>query len=105
MADHGKSANLSFRLALCEGPEFRSVDLVLLPDGTIDLSAQDIGPTAKATFGDSDYEFGVRIAPEDAPRLAIALLAEFLLGDLEAVDKVRQLAKKNGINPHFWMWP
>lgn len=92
------------QLALRDGEDFTSVDLALTITGGIDLSGQDLGPIVKQTWGNDDYEYGVRIAPADVPRLAFALIAEHYRGDLGAVQKVRDLAERNGINAGFWNW-
>lgn len=92
------------QLALRDDEEFTSIDLVLKPDGTLDLSGQDMGPMVKQFHGDTDYEYGIRIAPTDLPRLAFALIAEHYKGDLAAVQKVRELAERHDIKPNFWDW-
>ncbi|NNG57129.1 hypothetical protein [Sphingomonas paucimobilis] len=92
------------QLALRDEEEFTSVDMALTAEGGIDLSGQDMGPIVKQTWGDDDYEYGVRIAPADVSKLAFALIAEHYHGDLQAVQKVRELAERHGINPQFWDW-
>lgn len=92
------------QLALRDEEEFTSIDLVLKDDGTLDLSGQDMGPIVRQVWGDSDYEYGVRIAAADLPRLAFALIAEHYRGDLSAVQKVRELAERHNINPEYWDW-
>lgn len=94
----------TMQLALRDEEEFTSVDLALTAEGGIDLSAQDLGPTVRRTWGDDDYEYGIRIAPADAARLAYALIAEHYRGDLRAVAKVRELAGRHGIDAQFWDW-
>lgn len=94
----------TMQLALRDEEEFTSVDVALTAEGGIDLSAQDLGPTVRQTWGDDDYEYGIRIAPADTARLAYALIAEHYSGDLRAVAKVRELAQRHGIDSHFWDW-
>jgi len=91
------------QLALRDEEEFTSIDLVL-NDGTLDLSGQDMGPMVRRLQGDADYEYGIRIAPADLPKLAFALIAEHYKGDLSAVQKVRELAERHEIEPNFWTW-
>ena len=94
----------SIELARQEGASFRSIILARMPDGTLDLSAQDMGPTVRALYDDGDYEFGIRIAPEDLARFAFALIRAHYQGDLDAVAKLRTLADSEGIPAHFWSY-
>ncbi|EPE61531.1 hypothetical protein L479_02075 [Exiguobacterium sp. S17] len=90
------------RLALRDEEEFTSIDMVLTAVGGIELSGQDTGPTVRQTWGDADFEYGVRIAPEDVPRLAFALVAEHYRGELGAVQKISELAERHGISAETW---
>ena len=92
------------KLALRDEEEFTSIDLALTTEGGIDLSGQDMGPAVRRTWGDNDYEYGIKIAPAYAAKLAFALIAEHYHGDLQAVQKVRALAERHGINAGFWDW-
>jgi hypothetical protein len=44
-----------------EGKEFRSVRVFVGPDGSVSMDTQDMGPFVEKTWGDDDYEFGVRV--------------------------------------------
>lgn len=92
----------SMSLALRDEEEFTSIDLALTAEGGIDLSGQDMGPTVRRTWGDTDFEYGVRIAPADVPRLAFALIAEHYRGELGAVQKISELAERHGISAEAW---
>ena len=92
----------TMQLALRDEEEFTSVDMALTAEGGISLSGQDLGPIVRQTWGDSDYEYGVRIAPADVPKLAFALIAEHYRGDLGAVEKISELAKRHGIGAEAW---
>lgn len=82
-----------------EGENFRSIMITLEPNGTIMMDTQDIGPAVQQVFGDSDYEFWVRIPPEAVGRLAFALLKKLYAGRERAVDELRDLCAAEGI-PH-----
>jgi hypothetical protein len=92
------------KLALRDEEEFTSINLSLTAEGGIDLSGHDMGPTVRRTWGDSDYEYGIRVAPAHTAKLAFALIAEHYHGDLQAVQKVRELAERHGIAAGFWDW-
>ena len=94
---------LDVELARQSYPNFRSVRLNLADD-KINLDAQDMGPVVKEIWGDSDYEFGVRIASKDFGALACALIVEHYQGDVDAVDKIHKILIKHGIEPNHWFW-
>jgi hypothetical protein len=54
-----------------DGENFRSIMLTLEPNGTIMVDTQDMGPLVQQVFGDSDYEFWIRVPPRSRrpPRL------------------------------------
>lgn len=85
------------------GVNRRTVHLRLTGDA-LEVEAQDIGPAARATWNDGDYEFGIRLAIADLPRLAHALVERHYRGNLAAVDDLRRLAEANGIAANFWNW-
>jgi hypothetical protein len=55
-------ASHTIEIARQDGTEFRSVRLTPRDDGEIKMDAQDMGPTVETIWGDTDYEFWVRIA-------------------------------------------
>jgi hypothetical protein len=82
-----------------DGENFRSIMVTLEPNGTVMMDTQDMGPAVQQVFGDSDYEFWVRIPPEAVGRLAFALLKKLYTGRDRAVDELRDLCAAEGI-PH-----
>ena len=91
-------------IARQEGTEFRRVDLMLKDDGAIVLEGQDMGPTVEAVWGDSDYEYWVRVAPPSLPKLAFELLREKFSGQLGAVDAFRDWCTTHGVQHEFDSW-
>ena len=91
-------------IARQEGTEFRSVRLSLEDDGTIKMDAQDMGPTVTQFWGDSDYEFWVRVPPASLPKLAFELLREKFTGQLGAVDAFRDWCRTHGVQHEFDSW-
>lgn len=87
-----------------EGDNFRSVYVRLEADGTVVVDAQDMGPTVEEFWGDSDYEFWVRVAPADASRLAYELIRKHYAGRERAVDEIRELCSKAGIKADSGSW-
>jgi hypothetical protein len=91
-------------LARQEGIEFRSVRLTVEDDGTVKMDAQDIGPAVTRIWGDSDYEFWVRVAPSALPKLVFELLREKFAGQLGAVDAFRNWCTAHGVEHEFDSW-
>jgi len=91
-------------IARQEGTEFRSVRLTLEDGGAIKMDTQDIGPTVEEIWGDSDYEFWVRVAPAALPKLAFELLREKFVGHLGAVNAFRDWCKAHGVEHEFGSW-
>jgi hypothetical protein len=97
-------ASHAIEIARQEGTEFRSVRLTLEDDGAIKMDAQDIGPTVTEFWGDSDYEFWVRVPPASLPKLAFELLREKFAGQLGAIDALRTWCEAHGIAHEFDSW-
>jgi hypothetical protein len=91
-------------IARQEGTEFRSVRLSLDDDGGIKMEAQDIGPSVTRIWGDSDYEFWVRVPPTSLGKLAFELLREKFSGQLGAVDAFQDWCKTHGVQHKFDSW-
>ena len=87
-----------------DGEDSRSVHVDLIPDGTLDLSGHDTGPSVQQAWDADVFECGIVFAPADMPGLAFALVAEHYTGDLDAVDKITKLARRHGIEAKTWDW-
>ncbi len=94
-------ASQVIEIARQEGTEFRRVDLMLKDDGTIVLEGQDMGPTVEEVWGDTDYEYWVRVAPPSLPKLAFELLREKFAGRLDAVQAFRDWCLAHGVEHKF----
>ncbi len=97
-------AGETIEIARQEGAEFRSVRLNIEDDGTVTMDAQDMGPSVEKIWGDSDYEFWIRVAPAALPKLAYELLYEKFAGQLGAVDAFRDWCKAHGVEHEFGSW-
>jgi hypothetical protein len=95
MADH------VVEIARQEGTAFRRVDLRLKDDGEIVLEGQDMGPAVEAVWGDTDYEYWVRVARRSLPKLAFELLREKFVGRLDAVTAFRDWCRAHGVEHEF----
>jgi hypothetical protein len=97
-------ASHAIELARQEGTEFRSVRLSVEDDGAIKMDAQDIGPAVTQFWGDSDYEFWVRIPPAAVPKLAFELLREKFAGQTGAIDAFRAWCTAHEVAHEFDSW-
>jgi hypothetical protein len=97
-------ASQSIEIARQEGKNFRSVRLSLEDDGAIKMDTQDMGATTTEIWGEDEYEFWVRVAPEALPKLAFELLREKFAGQTGAVDALREWCKAHGIEHEFGSW-
>ena len=88
-------------IARQEGRQFRRVDLMLNDDGAVVMEGQDMGPAVEAVWGDTDYEYWVRVAPSSLSKLAIELLREKFAGRLDAVTAFRDWCKAHGVEHEF----
>jgi len=94
-------ASQVIEIARQEGTEFRRVDLMLKDDGAIVLEGQDMGPAVEQIWGDTDYEYWVRVAPASLPKLAFELLREKFAGRLDAGEAFRDWCRVHGVEHEF----
>jgi hypothetical protein len=84
-----------------EGGNFRSNHIIADNDGSLRISAHDMGKIVEETWGADEYEFWVHIPPAAIHKLAFALMREKYAGRSGAVDEFRAFCKKEGIE-HKW---
>ena len=94
-------ASQVIEIARQEGKQFRRVDLMLKDDGAVVLEGQDMGPAVETVWGDTDYEYWVRVAPSSLPKLAFELLREKFAGRLDAVAAFRDWCQVHGVEHEF----
>jgi len=84
-----------------EGENFRSISLSVNEDGSIKMTAQDVGKVVEDVWGDSDYEFFLDVPATALRKLVFALLSERYAGRARAVDEFRTFCLRDGIE-HEW---
>jgi hypothetical protein len=103
MMDGGRmSKPITTEIYRQDDENFRSIMPTLEPSGTIMVDTQDMGPLVQQVFGDSDYEFWIRVPPEAVGRLAFALLKKLYAG--RDVDEVRDFCAAEGIPYEGGSW-
>lgn len=100
----GGAVDLIIELARQEGEAFRSVMLCPMDDGGVEISTQDMGPTVESVWGDSDYEFGVKVGADALPQLVLALLKERYGGNFRATDDFEAFCKAYRVPCERWLW-
>jgi len=99
VAEEEKSVEL-FRQ---EGAAFRSVRARLEAEKFV-IDTQDMGELVEQMFGDSDYEFWTIVSKEAWGDLLYALAQEFLGGDAEATDRLKEICDKYGVKYERGYW-
>lgn len=94
----------TFELYRQEGDNFRSVMVTLDAAGGLKVDAQDMGKLVEEYWGDSDYEFWVTIPPQEAAKLAYALIRKHYTGRAGAVDEIRSLCAEAGVKSESGSW-
>lgn len=98
-------AEKSTRVFASQGESIsRTIDIYLEADGSLKVEGGDVGKGVEEFWGDSDYEFWTKIAPDDVPALCFALLRDKLSGDRNAVETAQDYCKAEGIKADFGTW-
>ncbi len=84
------------------GSTSRLIHARIEDDGSLVVEGQDVGAAPEEWFGDSDYEFIVRVKAEDKDRVILALIEKLFRGRFRAVDEIREFLEEKGI-PFGWM--
>jgi hypothetical protein len=89
------------RLVDLEGPTSIHIDLAITEEGDLLFSGQDLGDAPRTSFGDSDYEYWLRISAADKDRLLLALIEKLYAGNLSLVSEIRGYLDSKGIPRTF----
>lgn len=95
------SSTTTVRLVNPSGPTSIHVDARIDVDGSLLLSGQDVGAGPVSTFGDSDYEYWLRIPASAKDEALLALLEALYSGDAAVVGKLKALLESKGIECKF----
>jgi hypothetical protein len=93
----------SHKIILVERPGETSIHISaeIREDGDLQLSGQDIGKVPLEVFGDSDYEYWLRVPAAQKDLLLLALIEALYKGDVGAVSKLRALLEARKIPCEF----
>ncbi len=87
------------------GATLCTIDLSILPDGSLQLSNYDLGEAPQQFVGHDDYEYSVTVPPEHKDRLLLALLKAKYDGDGLASSHFSALLDTEKIPYAFDTWP
>ncbi len=93
----------SIELFRDNGANFRSVRVRVDKDKFC-IETQDMGPTVEEVWGDADYEFWTTVPQEAWGELLLAFAQEFLAGDQQATDRLREICKKYDVSHSWQQW-
>lgn len=84
-----------------KGPTQIHIDVEITEEGDLLFSGQDLGEAPRKYFGDSDYEYWLRISARDKDQLLVALIETLYSGDSLVISKLRDFLKSKGIDYKF----
>lgn len=93
----------SIQIAKENGTEYRSVRLSI-DDGGLRIQSHDMGPDVERFWRSDDYEYWVKIKPENFTTLLKALLTEKYHGNFDAVEDFHDFCKANEIPCEWDSW-
>jgi hypothetical protein len=84
-----------------KGPTCIHIEAEITDTGDLLLSGQDLGDAPRTFFGDSDYEYWLRIAAHDKDRMLLALLESRFAGNESSVSELQAYLKSRDIPCEF----
>ncbi len=87
-----------------DGGRRRRVTLIVERDGAISLNKHEMGAWPSAAWGLDDDEVTLSVSRDQLGRLALALAAEILAGEKDAVGRLAALCAFNDIPCRVARW-
>jgi hypothetical protein len=87
-----------------DGARYRRVTLELNAGGELSLASHEMGATTEAAWGLDDDERTLVIGPDQVRLLALALVAERLEGEQDAVMALAELCERLGVPVRLACW-
>jgi hypothetical protein len=86
------------------GARFHRVTLECQGGGALVVRSLKASQTAEPAWGFDDEELALSIAPEDLPRLAMALASALLMARPDAVERFKSICENHEIPIHTTRW-
>jgi hypothetical protein len=84
-----------------EGSTKIYIDVEITNEGELLFSGQDLGEAPRLFYGDSDYEYWLRLSTKEKDRLLLALIQDQYSGDELVISKLRAYLESKGIDYKF----
>jgi hypothetical protein len=89
------------KLVHIEGSTSIYIDAEITDKGDLLFSGQDLGKAPLEVWGDSDYEYQLRIMASNKDQVLLALIEKFYSGNTSLVSEVRGYLESKGIPCEF----
>jgi len=89
------------RLVDLAGPTSIHIEAEITDQGDLLISGQDLGDAPKEIFGDSDYEYWLRIKAADKDQLLLALIEEIYSGNTRLISELQEYLNAKKIPSEF----
>lgn len=85
-----------------EGGTSIHIEAGITDTGDLLISGQDLGEAPRQSFGDSDYEYWLRIPSATKDRVLLALLEKCYADDPQVVSRLQAYLQSKGIETTFY---
>ena len=80
------------------------IDVCVTKSGDLLFSGQDIGAAPAEMFGDSDYEYWLRVPAAEKDKLLLALIIKHYGGKAMVISKLRKFMESQKISCKFFSY-
>lgn len=84
-----------------KGPTSIHIEAEITDSGDLLLSGQDLGKAPRKFFGDSDYEYWLRISASNKDQVLLALIEKLYSGNPSLISQLREYLQSKGIPSEF----
>ena len=77
------------------------IDVEITDEGDLLFSGQDVGDAPEEFWGDSDYEYWLKISAADKDRVLLALIEKLYSGNGSLISEIKDYLAYKGIPSEF----
>ena len=77
------------------------IDVEITDEGDLLFSGQDVGDAPEEFWGDSDYEYWLKISAADKDRVLLALIEKLYSGNSSLISEIKDYLAYKGIPSEF----
>jgi hypothetical protein len=89
------------QLVRVEGSTSIYIDVEITEEGDLLFSGQDLGDAPREVFGDSDYEYWLRVNAAEKDKVLIALIEKMYSGNTKVISELMDFLKSRSIPSDF----